>query len=94
METYKSELNSSKETGYITIRFLVNCEGKTGLFRIQQINGDYKETTFDNKLVTTIFNFVKNLNGWIIEENKGTKVDYYQYLSFKIENGIVKEILP
>ena len=93
-DTYKPVQHLSKKTGYITIRFLVNCEGKTGLFRAQQMNEDYKEEIFDEKLVTTVLDFVKNLGGWIIGEYKGEKVDYYQYLTFKIEDGIVKEILP
>lgn len=93
-DSFKSALKISKETGYITVRFLVNCEGKTGLFRIQQMDKDYKETLFDKKTVDTITSFVKKLNNWTLQEYKGEKVDYYQYLTFKLEDGTVKEILP
>ncbi|WP_312299197.1 hypothetical protein [Chryseobacterium sp.] len=86
--------NSQVKDGYITARFLINCKGKAGLFRIQQMDENYQEINFNITLVNEILNFVKSLDGWVIGENNGVKVDYYQYLTFKIENGIVKEILP
>lgn len=80
--------------GYITIRFLVNCEGKSGMFRTQQMNLDYKETLLDNNLTNKLLDFTKSLNGWLPKEQEGKKIDYYQYLTYKIENGQVVEILP
>ncbi|HEY5825628.1 MAG TPA: hypothetical protein VIT44_14740, partial [Cyclobacteriaceae bacterium] len=35
-EVYSNKMPS--ETGYITIRFVVNCAGKTGRFRVQEMN--------------------------------------------------------
>lgn len=88
-------LPENKEAnGYITIRFVVNCEGKSGMFRMQQIDNEYKEYTFDKKLSDQLLNFTKKLNGWIPKEIEEKKVDYYQYLTYKIENGKVSEILP
>ena len=92
-ESNKLNFQSSKK-GYITVRFLVNCEGQTGLFRVQQMDEDYNETIFEENIVSIILKFVKSLDGWIVQSYKGQTVDYYQYLTFKIENGIVKEILP
>ena len=88
-------LPENKEAnGYITIRFVVNCEGKSGMFRMQQIDNEYKEYTFNKKLSDQLLNFTKKLNGWIPKEIEEKKVDYYQYLTYKIENGKVSEILP
>lgn len=84
----------SGKSGYITIRFVVNCEGKTGLFRMKQMNEDYKEFVFDEKLSNQLLIFTKSLNGWAPKEIEGKKIDYYQYLTYKIENGQVSEILP
>lgn len=80
--------------GYITIRFLVNCEGKTGLFRVQQMNSNYEEAYLDGNLGTQLLDFTKSLNGWIPKKVGNKKIDYYQYLMYKIENGKVSEILP
>jgi hypothetical protein len=32
----------SDESGYITIRFIVNCKGMTGRFRVQCMGNDYE----------------------------------------------------
>lgn len=93
-EKYSTIVSSSKETGYITIRFLVNCEGKTGLFRIQQMDKNYNATFFNEDFVNIILKFTKELDGWSVNKYKEQKVDYYQYLTFKVEDGIIKEILP
>lgn len=85
-----SQKLSEKENGYITIRFIVNCEGKTGYFRVQEMNSNYEQTNFNKDFVQEILRFTQNLDGWENWEKK----DYYQYLTFKIENGKVSEILP
>lgn len=91
----KLNLSSSKKTdGYITIRFVVNCEGKTGLFRIQQMNENYTEENFDKGFIEKLLNFTKSLKGWTPGEMEGRKYDYYQYLTYKIADGKVSEILP
>ena len=89
------KLSSSQQiNGSVTIRFLVNCEGKTGLFRVQQMDENYTEAYFDKEFVEKILDFTKSLNGWLPKEYQGHKIDYYQYLTYKIENGKIAEILP
>lgn len=91
----KEKISSeNKVNGYITVRFLVNCEGKTGLFRVQQMNAELKEAVLDKELENRLLRFAKSLDGWIPKEIKGFKVGYYQYLTYKIENGKVSEVLP
>jgi len=91
----KLKLSASRNTnGYVTIRFLVNCEGKTGLFRTQQMNENYTEENFDKDFIQKLLNFTKSLNGWTPKEVQGLKSDYYQYLTYKITDGKVSEILP
>jgi hypothetical protein len=86
--------SETKMNGYITVRFLVNCEGKTGLFRVQQMNAELKETVLDKELGDKLLRFTKSLDGFIPKEIKGFKAGYYQYLTYKIENGKVSEVLP
>lgn len=91
----KENIYSEKKiNGYITVRFLVNCEGKTGMFRLQHMSPDLIETTLDEELENKLLQFTKSLDGWMPKEVKGLKVDYYQYLTYKIENGKVSEVLP
>lgn len=86
--------NFKNETGYVTIRFIVNCEGSTGRFRVQQMNSEFHETRFDKNLVDVLLKTTTKLKGWVIASDGVEKFDYYQYLTFKIEGGKLTEILP
>ena len=85
---------SEKENGYVTIRFIVNCNGETGRFRIEEMDFTYKTKNFDTKISNQLFEIVENLNEWIPRKDKNTTYDFYQYLTFKIEKGQIVKILP
>jgi hypothetical protein len=95
-EHFKSGLTArhSEESGFLTIRFIVNCQGKTGRFRIQGMDNNYVETTFSEKLTNQLLSLTKQLDGWAIRDFDGKAFDYYQYLTFKIEKGKLIEIMP
>lgn len=82
------------ENGYLTIRFIVNCEGNTGRFRVQGMDFGYQPKTFSKKLTTQLLTLTQNLQGWIVGMYENQAFDYYQHLSFKIEDGNISEILP
>lgn len=80
--------------GYITIRFMVNCEGKTGRFRVEQLDFDYKEKKFNSDLVDSILLTTMSLDGWIPAKYDERIFDYYKYLTFKIIDNQITDILP
>lgn len=82
------------ESGLIRIRFIVNCKGETGRFRVIQMNDNYEQFTFDDKITNQLLMITQSLDGWKVKENNGAEIDYYQYLIFKIEKGNLIEILP
>jgi len=90
---YKSE-NVKKENGWIRIRFVVNCNEESDRFRILTANYDYEPIEFDKNITSQLLNITKSLTGWIPKSVNGKKVDYYQYLIFKIKDGKIDEILP
>ncbi len=81
-------------TGYITIRFIVNCKGQTGWFRIKQIDKDYQPAQFNEKIVTKLLKLTKMLNGWVPGKWNGQYLDTYYYLNFKLIDGHLKDITP
>lgn len=87
-------LQKDDQNGWIRIRFMVNCEGKTGRFRMIQSNFDYEEFQFDKIIIDQLMSITKSLDGWEIASNEKFSYDYYQYLIFKIEKGELLEILP
>jgi hypothetical protein len=82
------------ENGYITIRFIVNCEGNTGRFRVQEMDFDFQPKHFSKGLSEQLLILTQNLNGWVVGTWDGQPFDYYQHLIFKIEDGKIIEILP
>jgi len=92
-EHYDEEI-VKKENGLIRIRFIVNCNGETGRFRLIAMDENYNKKEFDSSITNQILQISKDLNGWqpmVIGDLTG---DYYQYLIFKIEQGRVTKILP
>lgn len=84
----------SQNSGYITVRFLVNCKGETGRFRTEQIDFEYKSKQFKGDIVEKVLFKTKSLNGWLPGKFNGYKCDYYTYLTFKIIDNQIAEILP
>ncbi|MBK8053190.1 MAG: hypothetical protein IPK35_07965 [Saprospiraceae bacterium] len=96
-QTFTSQFKADpkiKDSGMIRIRFIVNCKGETGRFRLISSGNDYKEKQFDKAITDQLMTITKSLKGWkILSDRRGPK-DYYQYLIFKITDGQIKEILP
>jgi hypothetical protein len=80
--------------GYITIRFIVNCWGYSGEFEIYQIDDMYRSVEFEKEYISQLLTFVKSLNLWHIAKFGKKSVDYYTYLTFKVEYGIITEVVP
>ena len=84
----------SDESGLIRIRFIVNCKGEAGRFRLLAMDTDYMPKEFSSTINTQLLKLTKNLKGWKTMKGRETYRDYYQYLIFKIEHGNLIEILP
>jgi hypothetical protein len=80
--------------GYVTVRFVVNCKGKTGWFRLLEVNDKYERTRFDGALTKQLLRLTKDLNAWIPGRRDSVAVDTYYYLNFKIKQGKVTDIMP
>lgn len=82
------------DSGLVRIRFIVNCKGETGRFRILQSDEYYQETVLDEKITEQLLKTTQNIKGWQIKEYQNISRDYYQYLIFKIQGGELVKILP
>jgi hypothetical protein len=83
------------EAGYIVIRFLVNHKGETDRYRMYEMDENSQLRVFDKSISDKIFGLTKKLSGWkpVIDKN-GRRRDYYQYLVFKMKDGLIEYILP
>lgn len=99
---FRNQLNKEfsivkhEDSGYLNFRFLVNCEGKAGWFETIEMNLDLVEQKLNPNLVRELLEFTSNSNHWNIlrypEDN--TPYNYYTYISYRIENGKITEIIP
>lgn len=92
----KTRFKKTKTTdnGYVRVRFVVNCKGETGRFRLLVSDLQFKEASLSKELTSQLMEITKGIKGWQIIYHEGKNRDYYQYLTFKIVNGEIKEILP
>ncbi|MFD2565467.1 hypothetical protein [Aquimarina rubra] len=86
----------SKESGIFQVRFVVNCEGKAGMFEHQAFDYDYKLKKFSEAIGNQILEIVKGMQDWIPGRHPKTDqiIDTYIYLSFRIKDGKIIRIYP
>ena len=97
INTFKSNykaITDANENGLVRIRFIVNCEGKAGRFRVLQSDYEYQETEFNSDIVSQLLNITKGIEHWEVLYRDNVAVDYYMYLIFKIRDGQLIDILP
>ena len=82
------------QSGWIRIRFIVNCKGETGRFRVMGADPDYQPQEFDSSITDQLRSLTQSLEGWALLPDKEKPQDYYQYLIFKMKDGNIEEILP
>ena len=93
-ETHYEPVKGTGQSGLIRIRFVVNCEGKAGRFRIIQADNDYNEIEFDKRITSQLLEITKGIEAWKVMYWRENPADYYFYLIFKINDGQITEILP
>ena len=97
LKVFKDKYNpvrGKNQSGLIRIRFIVNCKGHAGRFRVLQSDLNFKETEFDKKIISQLTEITEEIDKWVILQRDGQPVDYYYYLIFKIIDGKITEILP
>ena len=83
-------------SGYITFRFVIDCQGNL-MPKVQVLQTDekYKDFHFDKNLVTELYNYLVTLKKWTIAKlPNGEPFLYRAFLTFKIQNGKVINIIP
>jgi hypothetical protein len=92
----QNSFSQYQDSGYLNFRFLVNCEGNAGWFEVVEMNLDLEEQKLNSNLVNNLLEFTSQPEHWNILRYKkdNTPYNYYMYISYRIENGKVTEIIP
>jgi hypothetical protein len=90
----KDELFSG--SGYLTFRFCIDREGKEmKKVQVLQTDENYKSYHFEKKFVNELYSFVKTLDKWkIAKTHNGQPYSYITFVTFKIKNGKIINIIP
>ena len=52
------------QSGYITLRFVINCKGEAGYFEIEELGLDYKKKKFNPELTNHLLELTKSIAKW------------------------------
>ena len=85
----------NKESGYLTFRFVVNCKGEVGRIVTEEADLDFQRKQFNDLTRQHFYQIFQNLQDWIPIKNRNKEfVDAYYYLTFKLKDGELIELLP
>jgi hypothetical protein len=97
LKDIKTQLDSSllkNESGFLTFRFVVNCNGEAGWFVSECVDLDYQSKEFDDELRNHLFNILYLLDSWRPVKLREAKQDAYFYITFRMIDGKITDILP
>lgn len=89
-----TSIDLPSESGLVRVRFLVNCRGETGRFRVMGMDKNYQPKAFPVAITNQLITIIKNYLEWNPFKTAQSARDYYQYLIFKIDKGQIIDILP
>jgi len=82
------------DSGYLNIRFVVNCEGEAGRYVIIENSLELEPAAFSKDLRSQLFELTTQLSEWKPLVINNEPKDSYMYLSYRIENGEITQIIP
>jgi hypothetical protein len=86
--------NAANQDGWLTIRFIINTEGRTGRFRLFEMDSTYQPIQFDPRISGALLAAIRDWPGWTPAHYKELRFDTYQYLTFRLRRGRITTISP
>ena len=85
---------AANQSGWLTIRFIINTEGRTGRFRLFEMDSTYQPIHFDPRISSALLAAIKDWPGWQPAHNNERRFDTYQYVTFRLRQGRITTISP
>lgn len=82
------------ESGFLTFRFIVNCKGEAGRFVVEGVDADYQPKVYPEAVIDHLYNALIGLEEWRPVVIRGRERDAHFYVTFKLRNGEITDILP
>ncbi len=74
-------------SGYIIVRFAINCNNQIGRLRLEILDNNFKSTSAPDGLETHIRDSFSSLNAWQHPVYKDQDYDGYSFYTLKFTNG-------
>lgn len=83
-------------SGYVTFRFYIDCQGIMSRVLVQQTDENYKSFHFQKEFVNDLYSYLQTMHEWKknLEVQNLKNINYIAFISFKIKNGEVINIIP
>ncbi len=91
--SYKNSPAYATFDGFVVIRFLVNCEGKTGRYRAEALNLDFTPGSAPEGLLEYAVDLVKRLDNWTKSTSSESFTEYSKFINLKIRQGEIEHVL-
>lgn len=90
----KKQIHSGN--GYVTFRFIIDCQGTMSRVLVQQTDDNYKAIHFQKEFVNDLYSYLKTMDQWKknLKLRNLENINYIAFISFKIKNGEVVNIIP
>jgi hypothetical protein len=82
------------QNGMLTYRFVINCKGKAGRFIFRGYDFDYQAKKFPASARTHLLEILLSLKTWQPCVIRSENSDSYAYITFKIKDGEIIDVLP
>ena len=82
------------DSGYLTFRFVVNCRGEAGRFVMEQTSLDYEDKEFSKETVDHLYQITYSFKRWRPAVIREEPRDAYVYVTYKLQNGVITDVLP
>ncbi|MEO0732963.1 MAG: hypothetical protein AAFZ52_09015 [Bacteroidota bacterium] len=79
--------------GYVIVRFLVNCQGQTGRYRVQALHPDFSPATAPATLLPHLTDLIRRLNNWTKSPEYGRQAEYAKYINLQFTDGKLQYVL-
>lgn len=80
--------------GMLSLRFVISCEDKLGRFIAEAYDFNYQKQALPEQVVPEIIQILIDQNAWQATEIRGEKRDSYAYLTLKIKDATIIDLLP
>jgi len=93
LENFRFQPEYESFSGYVVVRFIMNCKKETGRFRAQSLGFDFSLKECPTALKSHLISIVKELKNWEYKSSRGKDSDCSKFINFKIEHGKIENIL-